>query len=89
MVALAAHFPQIRARPILQLGGSRLGALDQPRHLRRREQGMVLGFERRKLLAAHIGAAARHHHRCVPSQQRQSAAKGMEAAKLLFQLFVR
>ena len=49
---------------------------------------MVLGLERRQLLAAHIGAAARHHHRGIPAQQRQRAAKGMQAAKFLFQLLV-
>jgi hypothetical protein len=50
---------------------------------------VVLGFQRRQLFAANIRAAARHHHRGIPAQQRQRAAKRMQAAKLLFQLFVR
>ena len=88
VVALPAHLAQIRERPILELRGPGLGALQQTRHLRRREQGVVFGLERRQLLAAHIGAAARHHHRRVPTQQRQRAAKRMQSTKFLFQLFV-
>ena len=89
VVALPAHLAQIGERPILHLRGARLGALEQPRHFRRREQGVMLGLQRRQLLAAHIGTAARHHHRGIPAQQRQRAAKCVQAAKLLFQLFVR
>ncbi len=88
MVALAAHLVQIGERPILQLGGARLCALQQARHFRRGEQGVMLGLERRQLLATHIGAAARHHHRGIPAQQRQRTAKCMQTAKLLFQLLV-
>jgi len=44
----------------------------------------MLGLERRQLLAAYIGAATGHHHRRIPAQQRQRAAKRMESAKLLF-----
>src|SRR5256885_3638647 len=48
----------------------------------------VLGLQRRELLAAHVGAAARHHDRRVPAQQRQSTAEGMKAPELLFELLV-
>ena len=41
-------------------GGSRGG---------RSQQRVMLGLECGDLLAAHIGAAARHHHRGVPAQQ--------------------
>jgi hypothetical protein len=44
---------------------------------------MVLGLEGGQLFAAHIRAAARHHHRRVPTQQRQCAAKRVQAAKFL------
>ena len=88
VIALAAHLAQIGERPILELRGPRFRALQQPCHFRCGEQGMVLGFERRQLFAAHIGAAARHHHRGIPAQQRQRAAKRVQAAKFLFQLFV-
>jgi len=70
MVALAAHLVQIGERPVFQLRGARFGALQQARHFRGGEQGVVFGLERRQLLAAHIGAAARHHHGRVPAQQR-------------------
>ena len=33
MVALATHLAQVGERPVLELRGSRLGALQQPRHL--------------------------------------------------------
>ena len=89
VVALPAHLAQIGEGPILHLRGSRLRALEQPRHFRRGQQGVVLGFKRRQLFASDIGTAARHHHRCVPAQQRQCAAKRVQAAKLLFQLLVR
>jgi hypothetical protein len=88
MIALPAHFAQIRARPIIELHGAGLGPLQQPRHLRSRKQGVVFGLERRQLLAAHVGAAAWHHHRRIPSQQRQCAAKCVQSAKFLFKLFV-
>ena len=50
---------------------------------------MVFGFERRELLAAYVGTAARHHHRRVPPQQGQRATERMQAAKLLLELLVR
>ena len=88
VIALAAHLVQIGERPILQLRRARLRALQQARNLGCGEQGVVLGLERRQLLAAHVGAAARHHHRSVPAQQGERAAKRMQAAKFLFQLLV-
>jgi len=70
VVALPAHLAQVGKRPILHLRSARLRALQQPRHFRRRQQGVMLSFQRRQLLAADIGTAARHHHRGVPAQQR-------------------
>jgi hypothetical protein len=88
MVALPAHLAQVGERPILELRRAGLGALQQPGNLRGGEQGMVFGLERGQLLAAHVGAAARHHHRRVPAQQGQCTAKRVQAAKFLFQLVV-
>ena len=70
VVALAAHLAQIGERPVLELGGARLGPLQEPRHLGGGEQSMSLGLERRQLVAANVRAAARHHHRRIPAQQR-------------------
>ena len=50
---------------------------------------MAFGVERRELLAAHVGAAARHHHGRVPAQQARRAAEGMQPAELLLQLLIR
>ena len=49
---------------------------------------MVLDLDGGELLAAHVGAAARHHHGGIPAQQRQRAAEGVQALPLLFELFV-
>ena len=50
---------------------------------------MMFGLERGDLFAAHVSTATRHHHRRIPAQQRQRAAKRVQAAKLLLQLLVR
>ncbi len=88
MVALAAHLAQIRDLPVLEALGVGLRAVQQARDPRRGEQRVVLGLERGQLFAAHVGAAARHHHGGVPAQQRQGAAEGVEALELLFELLV-
>ena len=88
MVALAAHLVQVRDLPVGEPLGVRLSAVQEPRDARRREQRVVFGLQRRELLAANVGATARHHHRRVPAQQRQSTAEGMQALELLFELLV-
>ena len=88
MVALATHLAQVGERPILELRGSGLGALQEPRHLGCGQQGVVLGLEGRQLLPAHVGAASGHHDGGVPAQQRQRAAERVQAMKFLLQLFV-
>ena len=50
---------------------------------------MALGLEGGELLAAHVGAAARHHDRRIPAQQARRAAEGVQAVQLLFELLVR
>jgi hypothetical protein len=50
------------------------------------EKESLLGLDGGQLLAAHIGAAARHHHGGIPAQQRQCTAKGMQTLPLLFEL---
>ena len=89
MIALTAHLAQVRELPVFEPLGVGLRAIEQARDLGRREQGVVFGFERGQLLAAHFGAAAGHHHRRVPAQQRERAAKGMQAAKFLLELLIR
>jgi hypothetical protein len=88
MIALTAHLAQVRERPVVELRGGRLGALEQPCDLRGRQQCVVFRLQRGELLAAHVRAAARHHHCRVPAQQRQRAAEGVQAAEFLFQLLV-
>src|SRR5256885_14181287 len=88
MVALPAHLVQVGDLPVGEPLGVRLSAVQEPRNARRREQRVVLGLQRRELLAANVGATARHHHRRVPAQQRQSTAEGMQALELLFELLV-
>jgi hypothetical protein len=40
------------------------------------------------LLAAYVGAPARHHDRRIPPEHRHGAAEGMEALPFLFELLV-
>ena len=49
---------------------------------------MVLGLDGSQLLAAHVGAAARHHDGGIPAQQRQRTTEGVQPLPLLFELFV-
>ena len=88
VVALAAHLAQVGELPVLELRLVGLRALDQPRHLRRRQQRVAFGLERGQLLAAHVGAAARHHHGRIPAQQARRAAEGVQAAEFLLELLV-
>ena len=50
---------------------------------------MVFGLERRQLLAAHVGAAARHHHGGVPAQDAPRATEGVQPSEFLLELLVR
>ena len=88
-VALTAHLAQVGDLPVLEAAGVGLGAIEQARDLRRGDQRVVFGLQRRELLAANIGAAARHHHRRVPTQDRHGATEGMQAFPFLLELFVR
>jgi len=89
MVALAAHLAQVGDLPVRETLGVGLRAVEQTRDPRRGQQCVVLRLQRSELLAAHVGAAARHHHGGIPAQQRQGAAKGVEPSELLLELFVR
>jgi hypothetical protein len=71
----AAHWLSARAAAF---------AIEQARHLRRRQQRVVFGLERSELLAAHFRTAARHHDGGIPAQQRERATKGMQASPFLF-----
>src|ERR1700726_2815205 len=88
MVALPAHLVQVRDLPVGQTLGVRLSPVQEPGDARRREQRVMFGFQRRELLAANVGATARHHHRRVPTQQRESTAESMQPLELLFELLV-
>src|SRR2546430_17586604 len=81
-------FPYTTLFRSLEPLGVRLGAVQEADDARRGKERVMLGLERRKLLAANVGAAARHHHGCVPAQQRESTAEGMQALELLFELLV-
>jgi hypothetical protein len=70
------------------VGGIGVGAVEQARDTRRHEQRMAFDLQGGDLVAAHVGAAARHRDRCVPAQERQHAAKGVQPAKLLFELLI-
>src|SRR5207244_7560544 len=88
VIALPAHLVQVGDLPVLEPLGVRLGAVQEADDARRGKERVMLGLERRKLLAANVGAAARHHHGCIPAQQRESTAEGMQALELLFELLV-
>jgi hypothetical protein len=88
MIALATHLAQIGELPIGQPLRIRLRTIEEARDARRGQKSVVLGLERGALLTAQVGARARHHHRRVPAQERQSAAKSVQAFELLFELFV-
>ena len=49
---------------------------------------MAFGLERRQLLTAHIGAAARHHDGRIPAQDARRAAKCVEPTNFLLELLV-
>ena len=89
VIALAAHFAQIGDLPVIQTLGIGVRPIQQARDLRCREQRVVFGLQRGQLFAAQRGAATRHHHRCVPVQERNGATEGVEALELLFKLLVR
>src|SRR5256886_12996981 len=71
-------FPYTTLFRSLEPLGVRLGAVQEADDARRGKERVMLGLERRKLLAANVGAAARHHHGCVPAQQRESTARSEE-----------
>ena len=88
-IALPAHLAQIGDLPVLETGGARLRTIQQARDLRCGHQRVVFGLERRELLAANVGTAARHHHRGVPPQHRHRAPECMQAFPFLLELLVR
>ncbi len=89
VIALAAHLAQVRDLPVLEPAQIRLRTIEQPRDLGRGQQRVVLGLERRDLFTTQFRAAARHHDRRVPAQQRQCATEGMQPAPFLLELLVR
>ena len=88
VVALASHFTQIGQLPVLELCSVGLRTLYQARDFWGRKQCMAFGFERRQLLAPHIGTPARHHDGRVPAQDARRAAKRVEPSKFLLELLV-
>ena len=88
MIALAAHFTQVRELPVAAALGIGLGPVEQPADPGRGQQRVVLGLERRELLAADLRAALRHHHRRVPAQQRERPAERVEALPFLLELLI-
>ena len=88
-ISLAAHLAHVRDLPVFESVGIRLGPVEQPRDARRRDQRVVFGFERGELLATNVRAAARHHHRRIPAQDRHGATEGVQAFPFLLELFVR
>ncbi len=89
VIALPAHGAQVGHLPVLERRLRRLCPVEQARDLGCGEQRVLLDLDGGELLAAHIGAAARHHYRRVPTQQRQRAAKSVQTLPLLFELSVR
>ena len=65
-----------------------LGPFEQSRHLGRGQQRVAFGLERSQLVAADLGAAARHHDRRIPAKQGQRTAERVQAFPLLFELLV-
>ena len=89
MIALATHLAQIGNLPVGQALAVGLSAIQQPGNPGCGEQSMVLGLERGELFTSNVGATTRHHHGGIPSQERESAAEGVKAFELLFELLVR
>lgn len=88
MVALPAHLPQVPELPLVEPRGVRLCTIEQATDPGCREEGVMLGLERRQLLAADVGAALGHHHRRVPAQQRERATERVEALPFLLELLI-
>jgi hypothetical protein len=89
VIALPSHLTQICDLPIHETLAVRLGAIQQTSDARRGEQCMVLRLEGRELLTSDVGAATRHHHGCVPPEERERSAEGVKAFELLFELLIR
>ena len=89
VVALATHLAKIGDLPVDETLAVRLGAIQQARDPRSRQQRVVLGLERRELFAADVCAATRHHDRGIPSEERKRAAEGVKTFELLFELLIR
>ena len=89
MIALPAHLTQVRDLPVDETLAIGLGPVQQAGNSGRGKQSMVLGLERSELLTSNVGAATRHHHGSIPSQERESAAEGVKAFELLFELLIR
>jgi hypothetical protein len=69
VIALAPHLAKIGYLPIGKTLGVGLRPVQQSGDPGGRKQSVVLSFERRELLAAHVGASARHHYSGVPAQE--------------------
>jgi hypothetical protein len=89
VVALPAHLAKVCDLPVDETLAIGLGSVEQAGDARRREQSVVLGLERGELFTSNVGAATRHHHRSIPSQEREGAAEGIKPFELLFELLIR
>src|SRR5262245_9996289 len=88
-VALPAHLAQVRDLPVLESREAGLRAIQQARDLRSSDQCVVFGFECGELFTANVRAAARHHHRGVPSQDGHGSSECVQAFPFLLKLLVR
>ena len=89
MIALPTHLTQIRDLPVDESLAVGTRPVEEPGDAGGRQLRVMLGLERGKLLATHLRAAARHHDRSVPAQERHCATEGVQPAKLLLELLVR
>jgi hypothetical protein len=88
VVALPAHLAKVCDLPVGETLAIGLGSVEQTGDARRGKQSMVLCLESRKLFTSNVGAAARHHDRSVPSQERERAAEGVKPFELLLELLI-
>jgi hypothetical protein len=50
---------------------------------------MVFGLESSQLLTSDVGAATRHHHGGIPSEERERSPECVKAFELLLELLIR
>jgi hypothetical protein len=89
VVTLTTHFSKIGNLPVDEALTVGLGTIQEARYARCGEKSVMLCLERGELFAANVRAASRHHHRGVPSEERERSPEGVKAFELLFELFVR